>query len=106
MHNGPDAPCKLVEPKSFPEKTPWIVEPAEDGFHRVVNSDSVVIAQKCVKEESTLFAVSPMLLKECEIQLGNWQMLQIGEWDGSNPGILSAIKRLQSIINQAYGKTS
>lgn len=89
-----------------PEKTPWIAEPDGNGFYRVVNSDSIVLAQKCVKEEARLFAMTPVILKECEIQLENWQMLLSGEWDGSNPGILSAIERLQTILNQAYGQES
>jgi hypothetical protein len=87
-----------------PEKTPWTAEVGDDGLYRVVNSDSVVLAQKCVKEEARLFAVAPVLLEECEIQLANWQMLLSGEWDGSTPGIVNAIERLQTVLNQAYGK--
>jgi len=40
---------------------PWIAEPADDGFYRVVNNLSVVIAEKCVKEEAALFAAAPEL---------------------------------------------
>jgi hypothetical protein len=90
----------------YPMKTPWSAEVGMDGFSHVVNSDSVIIAQKCVKEEAKLFAISPMLLEECKIQLGNWQMLLDGSWDGSNPGILNAIERLQTVIRQAHGKKS
>lgn len=89
-----------------PEKTPWISEADESDFYRVVNSESVVIAHKCVKEEAQLFAVAPMLLKECEIQVENWQGLLSGDWDGSEPGILSAIDRLRRVINEAYGKAT
>ena len=91
---------------SRPDKTPWTAEAGEDGFYRVVNSDSVVIAQKCVKEEAQLFAMVPMLLKECEIQCENWQMLLSGEWNGSEEGIHDAINGLQTVINQAHGKES
>ena len=87
-----------------PEKTPRTAEAGEDGFYRVVNSDSVVIAQKCVKEEARFFAMLPDLLKECETQRENWRMLLSGEWNGSEEGIHDAINGLQTIINQAYGK--
>jgi hypothetical protein len=58
------------------------------------------------ERNAQLIAASPKLLDECEIQLGNWQMLLRGEWDGSNPGILNAIERLQSVINETKGKAT
>ena len=87
-----------------PEKTPWTAEPGKDGFYRVVNSEAVIIAERCVKEEARLFAVTPTLLKECETQLENWRRLRSGEWNGSEEGIHDAINGLQSVINQAHGQ--
>jgi hypothetical protein len=87
-----------------PEKTPWIAEAGSNGLYRVVNSDSVVLAETCAKEEAQLFAVAPRLLAACEGQLENWQSLLDEEWDGSAPGIESAIASLRAVINQAYGK--
>jgi hypothetical protein len=88
----------------YPAKTPWIAEVGEDGFWRVVNSYSVVIAQRCVMEEAKFIAASPVLLKECEAQLEHWRSLREGEWDGRTKAIDAAIESLQRVINQAHGK--
>jgi hypothetical protein len=87
-------------------KAGWVTERGRDGFYRVINSQSVVVAEKCKKKDAQLFAAAHVLLKECEINLGNWQMLLNHEWDGSTPGIVCAIERLEAVINQAYGKES
>lgn len=49
--------------------TPWTAERCDDGFYRVVNSKSIVIAQKCVKEEAELFAAAPELEEALEALL-------------------------------------
>ena len=95
--------CHSCVPEN-PWKTPWIAEVGHDGFSHVVNSASVIIAQKCVTEEAILFAASPVLLKECEAQLGHWRSLRNGEWDGRTKAIDAATQSLQRVINQAYGK--
>jgi hypothetical protein len=90
----------------YPMRTPWFAEVGLDGFSHVVNSDSVIIAQKCVREEAILFAASPVLLKECEAQLEQWRSLEDGERHGRRKDIDAATQSLQRVINQAYGKES
>ena len=45
---------------------PWTAEQDENGFYRVVNNLSVVLAQGCVKEEAQLFAAAPELADALE----------------------------------------
>ncbi len=56
--------------------TPWAAEPSGDGFFRVVNGRSVILAQKCVKEEADLFAAVPKLLKACKNAEGYFCAMQ------------------------------
>ena len=95
--------CHSCVPEN-PWKTPWIAEVGHDGFSSVVNSASVIIAQKCVREEAILFAASPALLEECEKQLDHWRSLRDGEWHGRTKDIDAAIESLQRVINQARGQ--
>ena len=89
---------------SRPMATPWIAKVGLDGFSQVVNSDSIILAQKCVTEEAVLFAASPMLLEQCEIQLERWRSFRRGEWRERTKDADAAIESLQRAINQAYGK--
>ncbi len=58
--------------------TPWTAEPSGDGFFQVVNSKSVILAQKCVEEEAHLFAAAPRLLIVAHLAL---RALEQMEWE-------------------------
>jgi hypothetical protein len=64
---------------SSPADTPWMAEPSGDGFFQVVNSESIIIAQRCVKEEADLFAAAPDLLHACKIYFASHSDSQLLE---------------------------
>ncbi len=88
------------------EQTPWIAEPSSDGFFRVVNAESIILAQKCVREEAQLFAAAPETLDACYLALE-----EIQQWDevmggSEDPRTQTAIDALKLAIAKAEGKST
>lgn len=80
------------------EDMPWLAEPDENGFYRVVNSKSVILAQKCVKEEAELFAVAPALLQQLAEMVAMAGSVS-GNWE--NGDLVTAVNNLERIANEA-----
>ena len=76
------------------DKTPWTAENGGDGFYRVVNSRSVILAQKCVKEEAELFAAVPDLLSAAKDVIARWDHGDLAE----------AVRALDDVIVRAEGR--
>lgn len=52
-------------PIPLPTPASWFAEAAADGFWRVFDTDSVIIASHCVMEDARLIAAAPDLLAAC-----------------------------------------
>jgi hypothetical protein len=93
--------------------TPWIAEPSGDGFFQVVNNQSIIIAQRCVKEEAELFAAAPTLLARLKILLedlrGAKELMLFGPYVGDSwmvtaDGWDSLIESTEKDIAEAEGR--
>ncbi|OIO55434.1 hypothetical protein AUJ46_01275 [Candidatus Peregrinibacteria bacterium CG1_02_54_53] len=49
----------------MPPPSSWFAEVGPDGFWRVFDADSVIIASHCVREDAHLIAAAPHLLAAC-----------------------------------------
>jgi hypothetical protein len=50
---------------SLPPPASWFAEVGPDGFSRVFDADSVIIASHCALEDARLIAAAPDLLAAC-----------------------------------------
>ena len=86
---------------------PWIAEPGEDGFYRVVNDLSVVIAQKCVMEEAQLFAAVPELIEALEYLLQQTVDMDLAHGIELTEGETEAReKAIEALTKAHYGNAS
>jgi hypothetical protein len=79
---------------------PWIAEPSDEGFFRVVNSKGIVLAQKCVKEEAELFALAPELL---DLLRRLDAYLSRPFWERDQEESIALQKKLDEVLAKANG---
>lgn len=85
------------------ETTPWIAEPSGDGFYRVVSKDSIVLAQRCVKEDAELFAAAPDFKAAVDALL---DVMLDGRSDDFDEKEEEAFRLADQAFTKAYGKES
>lgn len=74
-------------PLPLPPPSSWFAEVGHDGFWRVFDTDSVVIASHCVLEDAHLIAAAPDLLAACRtfVRLAHTNKETLARIDGFSP---------------------
>ena len=90
----------MPSPTASPVPPPfsWFAEVGSDGFWRVYDNDSVVIASRCVREDARLITAAPDLLAACRtfVRLAYRNKLALAPIDG--------FSALYDAMNAAIGK--